>query len=437
MKRLQNLMCKVWQMVKEVCMYQSVPVADREKQAYAGNSLISRLEAFLRENYDFRYNLLTECTEYREKENNSLSFDMVNQRVLNSLCIGARKQGMDCWDRDVSRYLCSDNIADFHPFRSYMDSLPQWDGADRVQALAERVSSDELWTKGFHRWMLALAAQWMELDGMHGNSVAPVLVSRRQGRQKSTFCKLILPRELQAYYTDSFDLGSSSAAEQKLSTFGLISLDEMDKYSPKKMAVLKNLMQMAGLNIRKAYKKNFASLPRMASFIATSNVKELLTDPTGSRRFLCVEVNEKIDCSPLDYFQLYAQLKAELLSGKRYWFTGEEEKEIMEHNLSFYKTPVEEDVFHSCFRVPGEGEAGVLLSAAEIFRYLKKYNSTALQGVTAKGFSYTLGKLDVEKIHQSTGNVYRVVFLHLNEGKASIYRSSFKYFNKILDVNDE
>lgn len=409
MKRLQNLMCKVWQMFREVCMYQPVREMCREKKAYSGNSLINQLEAFLRENYDFRYNLLTESAEYREKGNNSLTFRTVNQRVLNSLCIGARKQGMDCWDRDVARYLCSDSIADYHPFRFYMDSLPEWDGEDRVCALAKRVSADTLWTKGFHRWMLALAAQWMELDGMHGNSVAPVLVSRRQGRQKSTFCKLILPGELQAHYTDSFDLSSSSAAEQKLSTFGLISLDEMDKYSPKKMAVLKNLMQMAGLNIRKAYKKNFASLPRMASFIATSNVKELLTDPTGSRRFLCVEVNEKIDCSPLDYLQLYAQLKAELLSGSRYWFTSEEEQEIMEHNLSFYKTLVEEDVFRSCFRVPGEGEAGVLLSAAEIFQCLKKHNSAAMAGITAKAFSRVLTAMKVEKVHRSQGNVYRVM----------------------------
>lgn len=409
MKRLQNLMCKMWQMFREVCMYQPVREMCREKKAHSGNSLINQLEAFLRENYDFRYNLLTESAEYREKRNNSLTFRTVNQRVLNSLCIGARKQGMDCWDRDVARYLCSDSIADYHPFRFYMDSLPEWDGEDRVCALAKRVSADTLWTKGFHRWMLALAAQWMELDGMHGNSVAPVLVSRRQGRQKSTFCKLILPGELQAHYTDSFDLSSSSAAEQKLSTFGLISLDEMDKYSPKKMAVLKNLMQMAGLNIRKAYKKNFASLPRMASFIATSNVKELLTDPTGSRRFLCVEVNEKIDCSALAYLQLYAQLKAELLSGSRYWFTSEEEQEIMEHNLSFYKTPVEEDVFRSCFRVPGEGEAGVLLSAAEIFQCLKKHNSAAMAGITAKAFSRVLTAMKVEKVHRSHGNVYRVV----------------------------
>lgn len=123
---------------------------------------------------------------------------------------------------------------------------------------------------------------------------------------------MLMPDVLQQYYTDSFDMGSVAASEQKLAAFGLINLDEMDKYSPSKMAGLKNLMQMAGLNIRKAYKKCYALLPRVASFIATSNRMDLLTDPTGSRRFLCVEVKHKIDCSPIDYEQVYAQLKSEL-----------------------------------------------------------------------------------------------------------------------------
>lgn len=130
-------------------------------------------------------------------------------------------------------------------------------------------------------------------------------------------------------------------------------------------------MQMAGLNIRKAHQKNYSSLPRIASFIATSNQKELLTDPTGSRRFLCVEIEEKIDCSPVDHAQLYAQLKAELLAGERYWFTGEEEAKIMASNAAFYKSPVEEEVFYSCFRPAEYGEEALSLSSAEIFKRLK------------------------------------------------------------------
>ena len=89
-------------------------------------------------------------------------------------------------------------------------------------------------------------------------------------------------------------------------------MDEFDQYNERMMTILKNLMQMKKVNYRKCFKAYFSDLPRIASFIGTSNEKSLLTDETGSRRFLCIEVEKPIDCSPIDYAQLYAQLKWEL-----------------------------------------------------------------------------------------------------------------------------
>lgn len=369
------------------------------------------MEQFLDTTYDFRFNRLTEETEYRKRNVSSACFCPVGQRELNSFCIEVRKRGIDCWDRDISRYIYSGNIAEYHPFRLYMDELPEWDGADRVDDLASRVSGSRLWLKSFHRWLLGMAAQWMEVDSLHANSVSPVLVSRTQGKQKSTFCKMLLPRELQRYYTDSFELSTQSGAERKLTEFGLINMDEFDKFTPRKMALLKNFMQVVHPCIRKAHQKNYRSLPRVASFIATSNQKELLTDPTGSRRFLCVEVEDKIDCSPLDYRQLYAQLKAELQAGERYWFTSEEEAEIMASNDSFYRHPIEEDVFRSCFRPAGYGENALSLTAAEIFQRLKKFNPAAMRSVSAGNFGKLLSSLGIERKHTQYGNYYQVISL--------------------------
>ena len=101
---------------------------------------------------------------------------------------------------------------------------------------------------------------------------------------------------------------------------------------------------MASLSLCKAYQKNYRSLPRIASFIGTSNRKDLLTDPTGSRRFICVLVEYPIDCEGIDYAQLYAQLKAEILAGEHYWFTKEEETELQQSNMMFYRQGPVEDV---------------------------------------------------------------------------------------------
>lgn len=373
------------------------------------SNLLLQMEAYLQAHFEFRFNLVSEETEYREVNACDNVFYPVTQRELNSFCIEARKNGVECWDRDISRYVNSRNIAEFHPFRLYMEELPVWDGTDRLEGLARRVSGDGLWVSGFRRWMLAMVAQWMEMDSLHANSVAPVLISRKQGKQKSTFCKMLLPAALQRYYTDSIDLNSFAQTEQKLTMFGLINLDEFDKIPERKMAVLKNLMQMAGLNIRKAYKKSFRPLPRMASFIATSNQKDLLTDPSGSRRFLCVEIEDKIDCSPINHEQIYAQLKTELLAGERYWFTGKEEAEIMSANASFYKQAMEEELFHACFRPAEAGEDSLSISAAEIFQRLKKYNPSAMRGVSPGRFAKLLMALGVERRHTRYGNLYQVI----------------------------
>ena len=121
--------------------------------------MLEKLEKYLFKEYDFRFNVLTEQTEYRKKGEGV--FHMVDQRVLNTLCMKARKQGINCWDKDVSRLLLSEQIPDFHPFTEYADSLPEWDGVDRVSELARRVSDEALWVSGFHRWMLGMVAQWM------------------------------------------------------------------------------------------------------------------------------------------------------------------------------------------------------------------------------------------------------------------------------------
>ncbi|MDR1555851.1 MAG: DUF3874 domain-containing protein [Tannerellaceae bacterium] len=367
-----------------------------------------QVEKFLCKQYVFRLNCLTDQTEFRAKREEGL-FRPIGKRELNTLCIQTRQHGINCWDKDISRFIYSTAIPPYHPMRHYMDSLPVWDGIDRVAALSERISADPFWKAGFYRWMLGLAAQWMGKESLHANSVAPVLISLRQGMHKSTFCKMLMPDHLRAYYTDSFDLHSPAAAERKLSHFGLINLDEMDKYSARKMVWLKNIQQMSELSIRKAYQNHFVALPRMASFIGTSNRMDLLTDPTGSRRYLCVEITHKIDCSPLKHKQLYAQLKAGLESGERYWFTTGEEKALMVHNAPFHRLDAAEDVFHACYRLPREEEKGVKLSAADILSELKKKNPVAMKEVSFRSFTESLIALGAQRFHTRRGNLYEVI----------------------------
>ena len=382
------------------------------------HSLMQEVTDFLTSRYRFRFNVLTEETEVADAESgipdSHLRYAKVDERWMNSLSLEAIETGIDCWDRDIQRFVRSRRISEYHPFTAYFEQLPEWDGTDRVSELARRVSDDRVWVNGFHRWMLGLSAQWMQLnpDNNRANSVAPLLVSGRQGLGKSTFCRLLMPDALKPYYTESYDLSSPASAEARLAAYGLINLDEFDKLSASKMPLLKNLMQAPALNIRKAYKRSASALPRIASFIGTSNREDLLVDRTGSRRFLCVSLDHAIDCTtPIDHEQLYAQLKAELLSGERSWFNKEEEQAIQQHNALFYKHAPEEEVFSLCFRFAtkeDDVQKVLTLSATQLFERLKAAHPSAMRGMTAYSLSRILPQLG-ERVHTAKGNVYRVV----------------------------
>ena len=391
------------------------------------SSLMQEVTAFLTSRYRFRFNVLTEETEVADVANNipdtHLRYTKVDERWMNTLSMEAIETGIDCWDRDIQRFVRSRRISEYHPFTAYFEQLPEWDGKDRVSTLARRVSDNPVWVNGFHRWMLGLSAQWMQFHPdtnnanransiNRANSVAPLLVSSRQGLGKSTFCRLLMPDALKAYYTESYDLGSPASAEAKLAACGLINLDEFDKLSASKMPLLKNLMQASALNIRKAYKRSASALPCIASFIGTSNREDLLVDRTGSRHFLCVSLEHAIDCvTPVEHEQLYAQLKAELLSGKRSWFNKEEEQAIQQHNALFYIHIPEEEVFRLCFRFATQEDHPqevLTLSATQLFERMKSAHPSVMRGMTAYSLSRILPQLG-ERVHTAKGNVYRVV----------------------------
>ena len=413
---------------------EAAPVSSKEEVKKAKScSLMQEVTAFLTSRYRFRFNVLTEETEVANNiPDTHLRYTKVDERWMNTLSMETIETGIDCWDRDIQRFVRSRRISEYHPFTAYFEQLPEWDGKDRVSALARRVSDDPVWVNGFHRWMLGLSAQWMQFRPdtnnanrannansanntssiNRANSVAPLLVSSRQGLGKSTFCRLLMPDALKAYYTESYDLSSPASAEAKLAACGLINLDEFDKLSASKMPLLKNLMQASALNIRKAYKRSASALPRIASFIGTSNREDLLVDRTGSRRFLCVSLEHAIDCvTPVEYEQLYAQLKAEILSGERSWFNKEEEQAIQQHNTLFYKHIPEEEVFRLCFRFATEADHPqevLTLSATQLFERMKSAHPSIMRGMTAYSLSRILPQLG-ERVHTAKGNVYRVV----------------------------
>ena len=198
----------------------------------------------------------------------------------------------------------------------------------------------------FHRCFLNKVAHWRGYDKQHANSTSPLLVGA-QGTRKSTFCRDLIPPELRGYYTDSIDFGRKRDAEMYLNRFALINIDEFDQVTLTQQGFLKHILQKPVVNLRKPYGNSIQELRRYASFIGTSNQKDLLTDPSGSRRFICIEVTDTIDTTrPIDYGQLYAQAMYEIYHGERYWFDDEDEAVMTESNQEFEQTPPMVQLFY-------------------------------------------------------------------------------------------
>jgi len=369
------------------------------------------LEEFLRSRFDFRYNCLTGVTEFRAVGETGCPFRPVDERVMNGLVIEARMRGLSCWYNDLPTLVLSTRVESYNPFHLYMEELPRWDGKDRVEPLLRRVSEEDLWLRGGRYWLRAMVSQWMGKPREYANILTPVLISDEQGRGKSSFCRRLLPDSLVAYYLDNLNLAPGSYPERKLVKNGLINLDEFDKISERRQADLKNLLQMVSVPVYRGKRLGFVTESRLASFIATTNCRQILTDPTGSRRYLCVEVEREISKKPLEHKQLYAQLKREVENKERDYMNKEEEEALQYHNKAFYRHSLLEDVFYACFRLADKEEDGKgkeWFTAAEIFGVMCRRNPAALRGMSAKQLSHKLTGMGFKAKHTNHGNYYHV-----------------------------
>ena len=367
-----------------------------------------RLKNFLYKRFDFRYNRLTGVTEYREKEAIGTSFRPIDEREMNGMIVDARLAGIPCWNSMIPTLVLSNKVESYNPFHLYLSELPEWDGTDRVTPLLKQVSDDAMWLKGGRYWLRAMTAQWMGTERTHANSLMPILISNEQGLGKSTFCRQLLPDSLRAYYLDNLNLSPSTSPEKKLVSKGLINMDEFDKIGEKRQPDLKNLLQMLSVPIYRGKRLGYVTEPRLASFIGTTNSRQILCDVTGSRRFLCVEVKKYITDTPLEHKQIYAQLKQELADGERDYLNKEEEKELQYRNKKFYRQSLLEDVFFACFRKPANDEEGRWFTAAQMFQVMVKRNPSALRGISAKQLSHRLSGMGLKYKHTNHGNYYQV-----------------------------
>lgn len=358
---------------------------------------IVNMMQLLESRYDFRYNTVMKFVEYMPKDKGWYGYQPVDPRVQKRMTLEVQLADIRVSIKDVRNFLESDYIKNYNPIDEYLfQCYDKWDGKDHIRALARTVpTANPHWADWFYTWFLGMVDQWRGYSHrQYGNSVAPLLISK-QGYNKSTFCRRLLPPELQWGYSDNLILSEKRQVYQAMAQFMVINLDEFNQISPQvQQGFLKNLIQLPTLKYKPPYGSHVMEFPRLASFIATSNIKDILSDPSGNRRFIGVELTGPIDVSVRpNYQQLFAQALSALNNGEKSYFDAQQVKLIMKSNSQFEIIQPIDQYFLLYFELVEDEKEGEYLTAAEIFDYLKKQIGSSLKVNSLMGFGRKLANM--------------------------------------------
>ena len=368
-----------------------------------------RLIEFLNTRYVFRYNEVMGYTEYRPNTTWLQDWAPCDENVINGMTIEARLNNLDARDKDIRRFVHSNMIRKVDPINEYMSNCyDKWDGkTDHIAMLARCVPCNiPQWETWFKKWFLYMVAQWVMPQREYGNSVVPLLISP-QGDGKTTFCRMILPPQLRWGFLENLDVSEKRATLQAMHNFLLINLDEFNSISPKlQEGFLKNVIQLPNVKIKRPYGKHVEEFKRYASFIATTNETNVLSDPSGSRRFICVNLTApiKTDYKP-NYEGLYGQAyRMVIKKDMDWWFNAKEVKEIMDHNRQYQLTPPAIQYFNEYYQPAVDETDGKWLSPTAIYDQLRQIAGSGLKanGVSTFGrFLWNMPELQHRRVGSS------------------------------------
>ena len=338
------------------------------------------IELFLNDNYRFRRNVLNGKVEFSAlPETKGDTWRPLTQEALNSIMLKAEREHImekGSPNAQIKMYVQSEEVPVFNPVAEFLNALPEWDGKNHVNAVFSRLPGITTEQHGFlATWIRSVVAHWLQMDTLHGNECVPTLIGS-QGCGKTTFVRRLLPPQLRQYYLDHLNLSNKFDKEMALTNNLLVNLDELEAIRPSQHAALKQTLSKSKVNGRPIFGRAQEDRPRFASFIATTNNPHPLTDPTGSRRYICLEIPEGqlIDNEgDIDYEQLYAQVLHELREAKApYWFNNLEVQRIQQLNQNFMEEKDIAEILNVCIRKPEEGETAQAMDCKQLLELVQK-----------------------------------------------------------------
>lgn len=420
-----------------VSLPRSVRKKEKENDSSHKKATVEEMEEFINGYMKFRMNMLTHQIEtqliadaYTDRpEASACHWQRLTDHIENSLWCAMQHHGMAVNLNELHTLLGSDFVKEYHPLKEYLDGLPPWDGeTDYIGRLAAMVHVKESphsplqqdksrerndlsetpvrFADILKRWMVSMIAA--ALNETVVNQVILTLIGR-QGSYKTSFMQHILPPVLSEYYTTKSN--SSRMTKDDLFTMTenlVINLEEIDTMPPSELNQLKAMVTQRYVDERRAYGRNKVHLPHVASFVATGNNLQFLTDDTGNRRWLPFEV-EDIDSpweADIPYEGIYSQTYALYQDiNFRYWFTDKEIQQLRGHVQQFEVPRPEYELILTYYRKPVGLERGVYTTSSQI---IGRFGNTSLR-LSLQKVGRAMRELGFRQVKASNANYWVVV----------------------------
>ncbi|WP_291046785.1 VapE domain-containing protein [Empedobacter sp. UBA1574] len=381
---------------------------DEEKPA-----AIERLEMFLNKRYNFRYNIVTGKLEYKKVRNQY--FKPITDFVENSILREVLKAKVKCSIQGLRYLLMSDYVEQFDPFKEYFSTLPEINSeVDYITELANTITTtnQELWLECFKKWFVAMVA-CVTNEKVVNQTV--IVFSGKQGIGKTTWMEKLVPKPLKDYLFSGTINPNNKDTLIHLAECMLINLDELENLNKTEIGSLKEIITKSHIRMRKAYGHNNETLPRRASFAGSVNTAQFLNDTTGSRRFLCFEVEFIEYHHNVNLDNCYNQALHLIDEGFRYWFNNEEIKNINQNNEQYQIKSPEEELLLTWFEKADKETANAFLNATQIATRLAFFSNININSGTVNQLGKALKKHGFMRISKNGSYVYAVKELEYDQ----------------------
>ena len=373
---------------------------DEEEQP----SYIDKLEMFLNNRYNFRYNTVLGKLEFKTLK--AHKWKPMTDFSENSILREILKAKVKCSINSLRNLLHSDYCEMFDPFNIYFENLPEnEDETDWIEKLADTITTtkQDLWRICFKKWFVAMVA--CVLDEKQVNQTV-IVFSGKQGLGKTTWIEKLMPKPLKEYIFSGTINPSNKDTLIHLAECMLINLDELENLNRTEIGSLKEIITKTHIRMRKAYGHNNENMPRRASFAGSVNTAQFLNDTTGSRRFLCFEVEHIEYTHVIDINKVYSQALKLHKEGFRHWFNQEEIKDINANNEQYQLRSPEEELLLTWFKVVDKENANAYLNTTQIAVKLAERAKLNITDGTVHKLGKALKKHDYLRLKRNGSYVY-------------------------------